>query len=298
MALNPAADPAQDVPEADTDQGPEGPDYVPPPISGEALLAVTGIRGILERTPKRITMADKDAAERLPREIRRSIRRFLDDEGGPRKVSRIAPFDYQWALEHIQAALEPHHVEAIAESFRPEDHEVAADYLRVAQNVIHYLQSILPIRTEETMSQSFSLDPSDTEIARFRRAYDVANDPMVILRDMEGSGALIPEQVNHLKMCYPDLHGFIQARMGTGLAEAMARHRKGWKLSYRRDRLVQILFGTTTWSKDLASDLQSNFKLADKMEGQKGGPAPAKSQSKAASNVQTKVGAIAEGPAS
>lgn len=281
----------QTAPDAETD----GPDHLPPPISGETLLAVTGIRGILERTPKRVTLADKDAAEMLPREIRRAVRRFLDDDGGPRKVPRAQPFDYQWALEHIQAALEPQHIEAIAESFRPEDHELASDYMAVAQRVITYLQGILPLRTAETMAKSISLDPSDTEIARFRRAFDVANDPMIVLRDMD-VGTLVADQIHHLDACYPEIYGLMKARTAMGMADAMAR-KKSWRLSYRRDRLVQVLFGTTTWSKDLASDLQANFKLADKADQQQSGPAPAKSSSKAAANVQTKTQAVADGSA-
>lgn len=267
-----------------------GPDYVPPPISGEALMATTGVRGVLERDPNRITMGDKDRAEMLPRDIRRAVRRWLEDEGEPRPSTKAEPFDYRWALEHLTAAQEPQHLEDIAAAFRPDDHELASDYLTVAQRLFGYLQGLLPIRTEQTMAKSVSLDPSDTEIARFRRAYDVANDPMVILRDMD-RGTLVSDQIRHLTACYPTIYAIMKTQLATGMADAMAR-KKSWHLSYRRDRLVQVLYGTTTWSPQLAKDLQASF-AADAKAQQ--GPAPAQGTSKAASSLQTSTQAIADG---
>lgn len=274
----------------DETTGDEGPDYVPPLIPGETLMAVTGVRGILERDPKRVTMGDKDRAEMLPRDIRRACRAFLEDDRGPQKSSRVEPFDYQWALDHLTSAQDPQHLVDIADAFRPEDHDLASDYLEVAKRVFGYLQPLLPIRTEETMARAISLDPSDTEIARFRRAYDVANDPMVIFRDM-GRSTLIADQIRHLGACYPELYKLIKSTMATGMADALAR-KKSWRLSYWRDRQVQVLYATTTWSAALAKDLQASF--ADTKQAPQG-PAPAQGTSKAASTLQTSTQATVDG---
>lgn len=257
-------------------------------------MAATGIRGVLERDPKRITMGDKDRGEMLPRDIRRAVRRFLEDEAGePKKVGRVEPFDYRWALDHLTAAQEPQHLEDIADAFRPEDHDLAGQYLIVAQRIFGYLQPLLPLRTEVTMAKTVSIDPSDTEIARFRRAYDVANDPMIVLRDMD-RGTLVSDQIRHLGACYPGLYATMKVQLATGMADAMAR-KKSWRLSYRRDRLVQVLYGTTTWSPALAKDLQASFAATAKAQQQ--GPAPAQGTSKAASTLQTATQAIADGKA-
>lgn len=268
----------------------DGPAYVPPPITGDMLMAVTGVRHILEQKPKRITVADKSDAEMLPREIRRSVRRFLEDDSGPRKVPRAKKFDYGWALDHITKAMEPHHREAIAAMFRPEDAELAADYIAAADRLLSYLQSILPIRVEETMAKSVNFDPSDTEIAKFRRAFDVADDPMIIMRDLE-LGILIGDQVQHLAALYPEGYVIIKQTMATGIAEAMAR-KKSWSLPWRKDRLVQTLFQTSTFNDSLARDLQQSFKTAG--PDPQGMP-PAAGKSSAADQAQTKTQEVAEG---
>jgi hypothetical protein len=278
-------------PEAAPDTETGGPDYVPPPITGENLMAVTGVRGVLERDPKRITVRDKDAAEMLPRDIRRAVRRWLEEDGPFQRSSKVDPFDYNWALDALSESQDPQHLVDIAATFRPEDGDIAADYLIVAKRVFSYLQGLLPIRTEETMATTTNFDPSDTEIARFRRAFDVADDPMVIIRDM-GRGCLVADQIRHLQALYPTIYAQYKFQMATGMADELTRKRS-WRLPYARDRQVQVLYGTTTWNKALAADIQKNFATSAKAPQQ--GPNPAQSTSKAASTLQTPTQAIADG---
>lgn len=276
------------------------PDYAPPEIDGDTLLAVTGVRHILARSSRRITVPDKDRAEMLPREIRRSCSRFLDENHGEQKVPRSKPFDYGWVLDHIteiideddagNVTLTPPEVQRLAKMFRPEDSTLAAEYLAAAQRVIPYLYRILPIRTETTMATSTNVDPSDTEIARFRRAFDVAGDAMVVMRDLE-LGTLVADQVNHLGALYPKIYTEIKGRMQRQMGAELAA-KKSWRLSYRKDRLIQVLFNTTTWSAALAQDLQASFANAPKPQQ---GPPPSKGQSKAATATQTSTAAVAEG---
>jgi hypothetical protein len=255
-------------------------------------MAVTGVRGVLERDPKRITVGDKDRAEMLPRDIRRAVRRWLEDDSGVfQRSTKVEPFDYGWALDALSESQDPQHLVDIADTFRPEDGDIAADYIVVAKRVFAYLQGLLPIRTEETMATTTNFDPSDTEIARFRRAFDVANDPMVIVRDM-GRGCLVADQIRHLQALYPTIYAAFKLQMATGMADALTRKRS-WRLSYARDRQVQVLYGTTTWNKQLAADIQQNFAKETKAPQQ--GPNPAQGTSKAASTLQTPTQAITDG---
>lgn len=268
--------------------------YMPPTpsgISGDALLAVTGIKHVIEHNPRRITMADKDRAEMLPREVRRAVRRFLDDEQGlPKRVPHRAAFDYRWALNHLSVALESKHAEAVAEMFKQGDNELAVQYIASARRCVEYLQGKLPIRTEQTMAQTVNVDPSDTEIARFRRAFEIADDPMIILSDME-YGILVPDQVDHLEALYPEGYAGMKKAFANGMGEALSR-KKSWKLSWRRDRMVQILFKTSIFSPQLAADLQKNFQTQP--QPSKTG-APGKVTNKTAAAVQSKTQAVSEG---
>lgn len=272
------------------------------PVSAEALLAATGIREILSGEPGRITMGDKGRAEMLPREIRRSLARFVAEDDGPQKVGKMQKFDYGWALDHITEviavsddpaappSLRPELLEDISAGFRPEDHDLAAGYLALVQKVIPYLQAILPVSTETSSARTTNFDPSDTEIARFRRAFDVANDPMVILRDME-QGILVGDQVQHFEALYPDLFEGTKATLGLAMADALAK-KKSWKLPYRKERIVQLIYGTDTMSAALQADLQASFAKQDQT---KQGPAPAKSTGKTASMFQSQTQATADG---
>lgn len=273
-----------------------------PAISPEALLAATGIERILSGDIGKVTIADKHHAEMLPREIRRACAAFAAEDGGPQKFERLKKFDYGQALDQITAAIDdnaapgsppsvkPELLEQIADSFRPDEHDLAGGYILNVQRVIPYLFTILPIRTEQLLMRKVNYDPSDTEIARFRRAYDIANGPMVICQDMN-NGSLVGDQVGHLEKIYPRFWASLKTQLGTAMADALTR-KKSWKLPWRKERIVQTIYGTDIFSPELAKSLQASFIDTGKTND---GPPPAKSTSKIATMVQPQTQATAEG---
>jgi hypothetical protein len=280
-------------------------------ISGESLMAVTGIQRLFVAKPGRITMSDKDAAERLPRDISRACRAFLDEDHEAEKIPASKAFDYMKALDQITEAgkLFPDpqeqdpgdpfdkstQLEVIASMFRDGDNELALAYMDVAKRIVGYLQSILPIRTEQlnVMLMPKNVDPSDTEIARFRRAWDIAEDPKVVMRDMD-RGILVSDQITHLEAMYGETLGSIRNTMKVELGNALAR-KKSLKIGWKKNQQVEVLYATSTFSPALAAALQNNFKDQGKPQS---GPPPVSNPSKAAAKVQTSVGAIADGSAS
>jgi hypothetical protein len=279
-------------------------------ISGESLMAVTGIQRLFVAKPSRITLTDKEAAERLPRDIGRSCRAFLEEDRGAQKIPPSKPFDYMNALDQITEAgkLFPDpeaqdpddpfdkstQLEVIASMFRDGDNELALSYMDVAKRIVGYLQSILPIRTESlnVLTMPKNIDPSDTEIARFRRAWDIAEDPMVVMRDMD-RGILVSDQVKHVSAMYPDTYGTMQNTMKVELGKALGR-KASLKVGWRKNQQICVLYQTASMTPALASALQANFKTQNKP---KSGPPPVSNPSKAAAKVQTSVGAITDGSA-
>jgi hypothetical protein len=269
-------------------------------ISPEALLGVTGIGEILSDEPRKITAGDKSAAEMMPREVRRSASRFVDEADELRPVPKAKAFDYGKMLKQLteavvmdqanQPTVKPQLLEDIAACFKPEDHDLASGYMANVQRVLLYLQPLLPLYVETTMAKAYNYDPSDTEIARFRRAYDVANDPMVICRDME-LGILMADQMTHLEACCPRFTMFLKAQLGAAMADALAR-KKSWKLPWRKERVVQVVYGTDTFSPALAKDLQATFANAQQTSP---GPPPSRAASKIATMVQPQTQATADG---
>ena len=268
-------------------------------INPEALLAVVGVRRLISGDIGKITVADKNAAAMFPREVRRACARFCDPDAEIEKFKQGA-FDFGKLSEQISAAVNPDPeavgtiapalAEDISAAFRPEDHDLAAGFLVVVQRVIPYLQSIMPSRTEQTMSRTVSYDPSDTEIARWRRAFDVADGAMIVLQDMERL-ALVADQVVHLSVCCPDTYALVKAMMGAEMAAALGR-KKSWKLSWQKDRQVQVLYQEDTFSSSLQQDLQASFA---QQQSPKPGPPPAKSSGKTASMVQPKTSMVTDG---
>jgi len=263
----------------------------------ESLLAVTGIREILADSPPRITQAMKAEAEMLPRDFRRELRRFVTFDESPRGRA-VPPFDYRRYLGQFSEALDtetgtvsPQLLEKIADGFRPEDSDLAAGYGACVARVLPYLQGLMPVRTELTVAKTYSFDPSDTEIAAFRRAFDVANDPRVILRDMAG-GTLIPDQVGHFAACYPDMYSATKTMLGLAMADALAA-KKSWRLPWKKELMVQCLFQTDTFTPGMLADLQSRFaKPPSKPQAPQS--APSKATGKIASMFQPATSATAD----
>lgn len=290
VADAPAPPELQEAPEV---APPELPDTEPQPpaaFSAEALMAVTGIKRVLEREPQKITAADKHAAAALPREMRRAVSRFLDPDTVPRQVPKMKRFDYAKALDQITKALEPQHLADLAGMFRPSDAILGAEYLALATRLLGYLQSILPIRTLKTMATTINVDPSDAEIARFRRAYDVVNDPMIVLRDMEYL-MLVGDQVNTVATNYPTLYAMMRDRMALGMADELAK-KKHWELPRRKDFQVQVLFQTNMTSPGLFKTLQESFEKMEKEKtegGVDGTAAPAEKLARIATTATQRI---------
>ena len=273
---------------------------------GDYLLAATGVRRVLAKKHRRITVADQERAEMLPREIRRGLTRFATDTGGPKKAPHMGPFDFDWVQEHLAEALaggdeaeplSPALLEDLADAFRPEDHDEAASYLGAVRRVLPYLQSIMPTRSTPSVAGAQTYDPSDTEIARFRRAFDVADDPMVVVRDLE-AGILVDDQLQHLRALYPTIGGTdadpgtLKRTLGFVLARAIT-DKKSFKLPYRKELQAQLVYGTDTLPAGLAADLQANF--ADKGTQPPTAPSPSRATGKTATMFQSQTAATAEG---
>lgn len=282
------------------------PEHTPSGVTGEALLAVTGVARLLVPKPLRITVSDKESAARLGRDIRRALRAFLENDLEAQKIPPQPAFSYKKALDEVTEGAgmfavpdpddpigAPTGTEKIVAMFRGDDNELALGYVEAAKRVVLYLQSILPVRLETTMAKSVNVDPSDTEIARFRRAWNVANDPMIVLRDMS-LGILVSDQIKHLSLMFPATWEAMKTTAAAEMGRSMAA-KKSWKLTWRQNRLMGVLLQQPTFNSALTSDLQGTF---DKKPDQQKGPPPVNNPSKAAGKLQTSTQAIADGSAS
>jgi hypothetical protein len=238
-------------------------------VDPETLLAVTGLADLLAGKPRRLTVASAEQAAGIPKAIRRAVRKFIRGEDrGSEAIDRPA-FDYDHLLEQLSAEVRQPVIERVIDGL-PADAETQTGYLVAVQRAIGYLRGGMPVRSTVTATGVENRRPPDIEVARFRRAWEVAEDPLVVLADLE-AGRLVPDQVRALSAMYPEIYGAIRLEVLDAIADARADKSK-WKLPLTRDRRLQVLLGASTMTPALAADIQRVFAPTEKVAPPSGPP--------------------------
>lgn len=181
---------------------------------GEALLAVTGLTRALEPGPVYVTMRQAERAGRLDVVIQRALRAAVRGETWDRPERRDIP-GHAHVLELLSGPLTD---ERIEENLSSIDDQAAAEALGAALGrAWGYAQSIVPRRTMTTLVGLESVPPGGLEVARFRRLYQIADDPLVALDDLS-RGRLSGDQVGAFAAAYPGLYAEATRLVGGELA--------------------------------------------------------------------------------
>lgn len=253
-------------------------------LAAEALLAVTGVTPLLERAPRPITQAAGAAARRLPKRITGLLAEFLD---GARfhepERPEPTPLDYD---ELVTRIFEPEpDTAAIARLISGfEDVELAQAWLQAMRAGVVYLQSVIPRESRQTMLGLERIQPSDFDLAVFRRRWEVANDPLQAVCDLV-AGPLVPDQIEALVAVYPQLYEAVQSATFQLLIERRAKDEE-FTLPYSKQLVLETLFQASV----LDPAFQRGLQEARNAEA-KGKPKPAFSRldvdaSDAATSVQ------------
>jgi hypothetical protein len=193
---------------------------------GEALLAATGITAALEPGPIFVTMRQAQRAGALDRAIQRAVRATLRGQPWERPDAREVPA-YPRLLELLGGPITD---ERIAENLASIDDQGAAEALGAALGrAWAYAQGIMPRRTWTTLLGAESVPPGGVEVARFRRLYQVADDPLLVLEDL-ARGRLSSDQVGALAAAYPGLYAEVARLVPQELA-ALRAERPRWQPS-------------------------------------------------------------------
>lgn len=234
-------------------------------LPAESLLAVLGVEPVLEPGRRiRFTVEMRERADRLVRiedgvtvegKVRDEVRSFLTrSEPGE---AEHGEWRYKRALE-LLTELDPEQRIAELAGAVDDEGDEAAGVIVVAARAIRYLQDILPRRTRVTFTGPESVKPNDLVRFRFRRAYEVADDPMRLFGDLN-AGRLARDQVRTLEALYPALHEAAQRALFQELANLKAR-RPRLELARWRVRMIENLLLTRSWTPELARAMQAAFK--------------------------------------
>ncbi len=90
-----------------------------------------------------------------------------------------------------------------------------------AARVVNYLSSLKP-QTAPVNPLDGKRTPSPTEKAKYDRALDIAQQPMVVLSHLKDS-RLTPDDINALKTMYPSLYNNLTQKLTAGVVEAVQK---------------------------------------------------------------------------
>jgi hypothetical protein len=223
------------------------------PLLAEMTLARLGLQPLLGGKPRRLGRRAPD----IGREMQRLIDGFLaSSKRAP--LSPDPPFDFDEVSKLIDGSSADRASEALRAAVPDQDMFDAIE--QAATKMVETLHSELPQTTREDIYGTVIEPGSDLDVARFARAWSVANDPLIALRDL-AEGSLTTDMVQALAMFWPSLYQMAQAYVREALADMRAK-RPGpppWELEPRRDRLLRLFMGVPYVDPEIAADYQALF---------------------------------------
>ncbi len=128
-------------------------------------------------------------------------------------------------------------LESMVNAFPPALHEVSADFLIKAKQVVDYLKTLFPIATKETLLGPVNILPPALAIRRFATSLDVLDDPKRIFIHI-ACGSLLKSQVAAMEAIYPTFSKAVTHAFKEAGTEAKAA-----KSSFQLPAKVEIGYG-------------------------------------------------------
>jgi len=242
----------------------------PEQLRAETLLASVGIEPILQAAPK-LTATALDDADKFVARARAMLLRFLG--GSKDEVEAPKAFDYKEVAKLLDESEQDSQVAALNAAF-PDD--VQDDVMAMATKAAEQLRGRLPRSTYRTTVNVSSNQPPPVSLAKFRRAWDVTNDPSILFRNMLQRTVTLDE-VEAFEAAYPALY---QTLLGPGgvLDECIAtmKDRRGdkWDIDDESDKIVRTVTGQERFKADLARDMAAAIANAKQQATPEGQPKP------------------------
>jgi hypothetical protein len=241
---------------------PPDPNQPAPPAANpflvESTVASIGIEPFVTKTLKKVFLYHLDKAAKLGDQIDRAIYQFLASDG-PAKIAPLPPFDFVTIRDELMTEPNHQHIADIIGAFGSHaDTGMAA--VQVAQRIQAYLVTKIPHRIHQSIAGPIQETPAHSDLARFRRIWNIACDPIGIIIEALGEYALSRDMVEAFSTMYP----LVWQRVDDGITSQLVR-KKGvspkFVLTIRKEQQLRILAKKEdTTSKALGIALQAQFK--------------------------------------
>jgi hypothetical protein len=224
------------------------------PLLIESVLAVIGADKILAAEPT-FTHAQFRRARDLPDEIRQAFERFFASAKFD-KSEPLPPFDYADVLALVSSPQDTDQTNALATAMP--DADMAMELGIEANRVRTWADQSIP-RNPRTTLTGTKMDPPDPEsAASFRTRWQVACDPIVVVRDAL-EGCLDADQVSTLALLYPELYQAIRQACVDAMTAEAAKHGTEWDPTPDKAAQVRTLLQMTQFDPALASTVQKSY---------------------------------------
>lgn len=226
------------------------------PLELESLLSAIGPESVLRGRSTLHKYQLQKAAE-LPRDIRRRMMRFLATDGFAASGD-MPKFDYAEVLRLVTGepgtdTLTPEQAHTLVAAVT--DPELGMDLGIEANRIRAWGAQAIP--KAEVVAGRME-DPDPTRMSDFRRAWEVATDPMVVMRDL-AAGCLSSDQVATLSVLYPALYAEMRQAASDAKAATGGRKGKKWSPSGQKQAQLDVLLQQDTTDPSLAAAVQTVY---------------------------------------
>ena len=246
------------------------------PLDVESVLATIGVDKILQGNPTFLRRQFIEARD-LPKKMRADFDRFYSSEKFEPSET-LPPFDYDDVLKLAsQPQLTPEQTDELA-TVMP-DADMAMELGLEAGRVLAWADQTIPRNVRQSFMGAKTDRPDDESLSQFRTRWQVATDPMVVVRDML-EGCLDADQVSTLALLYPALYQEMRQAAADSLAAAVMEHGKDWEPPPEKQRQIETLLQTAQFDPALAATVQQTYQAQDAQQ-----PTPKKPPRKASADI-------------
>lgn len=265
---------------------------MPAPLDLESLFAAIGLDRMLAGNAA-LHKYELERAAGLPKEIRRRMMTFMATAGF-KPAADMGEFDYDKALDLVTAGKDAQTQRHRALLAAVPDPELAQDLGIQLDRVVGWANGILPREYQAPVAQEVRMQrPDEHSIADFRRQWDVARDPMVIMSDLE-DGSLADDQVGAMNLLYPEIARDFRQAVTDTLTSIRARKGIDWDPAPMKASLLGILQGQDATDPELTAAVQQTYAAKDAEQMQ---PRPPRPPSKSQAQPEATPGQKASGGA-
>jgi hypothetical protein len=224
------------------------------PLEVESVLAAIGVDNILRAKPTFLRRQFVEARE-LPTKMREAFDRFFVTSKFD-SSEKLPPFDYDAVLALVSAPQSPEQTDALA-TVMP-DADMAMELGLETGRVLAWANQTIPRNVRQSFMGQVTDRPDPESLAMFRTRWQVACDPMVVVRDAL-EGCLDADQVSTLALLYPTLYQEMRQAESDARAAAAMKNGKDWEPLPAKQHQIETLLQQVQFDPSLANAVQQTY---------------------------------------